>query len=89
MNLPNDSPAAFRQALHTHFSTELNHECVKLELTEVDVKADTPEQECFSLLLAGPKEPILDQQTYRLSHEQLGEQFLFVVPVGMENGRIL
>ena len=39
--------------------------------------------ECFSLLFAGPREPLLAQRTYLFQHEQIGEFQLFIVPVGV------
>lgn len=38
--------------------------------------------EQFSLLFAGPPEPVLPQGTYRFLHPSLGELALFMVPVG-------
>lgn len=38
----------------------------------------------FSLLFRGPTTPVLAQATYRLSHAELGDLDLFLVPVGIE-----
>jgi len=38
----------------------------------------------FSLLFRGPASPLLPQATYLLSHAELGELHLFLVPVGSE-----
>jgi hypothetical protein len=36
----------------------------------------------FSLVFRGPAAPVLPQGTYRLSHAELGELDLFLVPIG-------
>jgi uncharacterized protein DUF6916 len=36
----------------------------------------------FSLVFRGPAAPLLPQATYRLSHPELGELDLFLVPAG-------
>jgi hypothetical protein len=38
----------------------------------------------FSLLFRGPTTPVLAQATYRLSHAELGDLDLFLVPVSAE-----
>lgn len=35
----------------------------------------------FSLLWQGPKEPYLAQQTFQVSHPEIGEHAIFLVPV--------
>jgi hypothetical protein len=35
----------------------------------------------FSLLWQGPKEPYLSQQTFQVSHPEIGEHAIFLVPV--------
>jgi hypothetical protein len=42
----------------------------------------------FSLVFLGPAAPYLPQATYRLSHAELGELDLFLVPVGSESNGI-
>jgi hypothetical protein len=39
-------------------------------------------REPFSLLFEGPNASVLQQGTYLLAHAELGEQPLFLVPVG-------
>jgi hypothetical protein len=47
------------------------------------------EREAFVLTFEGPEEPRLGQGTYRLEHERLGAQEVFVVPVAQaEDGRL-
>ena len=59
----------------------------RLELTEVTSlgERDPGERQVrshpFSLLFAGPREPLLDQGIRRLRHPELGEIDLFLVPI--------
>jgi hypothetical protein len=39
----------------------------------------------FSLVFRGPVAPVLPQATYRLSHAELGDLDVFLVPVGAES----
>lgn len=50
---------------------------VLAELTEKQY----PGQECFSLIFRGPHQPVLQQMTYAISHREMGEIQLFMVPV--------
>lgn len=38
----------------------------------------------FSLVFRGPADPMLTQGTYAVTHEALGEQDLFLVPLGRD-----
>ena len=38
----------------------------------------------FSLLFRGPSEPLLPQGTYVVTHDAIGEQHLFLVPIGRD-----
>lgn len=40
-----------------------------------------PGQECFSVFFRGPKQPLMQQMIYTLSHPQMGDTELFLVPV--------
>lgn len=42
----------------------------------------------FSLVFLGPEGVSFQQGTYSLGHEKLGELELFLVPVGIEQGRM-
>jgi hypothetical protein len=45
------------------------------------------EREPFSLVFLGPRDPLLPQQIYALSHPDLGTLELFLVPIAQdENG---
>ena len=44
--------------------------------------------ECFSLVFRGQADASLDQRTYQMEHDSLGEFPLFLVPIGpAEDGR--
>ncbi|MDQ3914905.1 MAG: hypothetical protein M3323_06170 [Actinomycetota bacterium] len=38
----------------------------------------------FRLEFTGPTEPLLDQRTYRMQHDELGTIEIFIVPVGRD-----
>lgn len=69
----------FAARLHTKFY--LKEADVALELTEANPAPCAPGQESFSLIFTGPKDFILPQQTYTVTHENLGAGNLFLVPV--------
>ncbi len=78
---------SFAACLNTDF--QVIHEGVAvfaLKLIEVANQARSPRQEAFSLLFHGPAERFIQQGTYKLRHEKLGEFDLFLVPVGNNNG---
>lgn len=45
---------------------------------------DGQERMQFSLVFRGPAEPMLPQGTYAVTHEAVGEQHLFLVPLGRD-----
>jgi hypothetical protein len=47
-----------------------------------------PPDGTFSLLFHGPGNRPLDQRTYSLEHERIGQFDLFIVPVGLEAGKL-
>lgn len=54
-----------------------SQEVVLAELTEKNY----PGQECFSVIFRGPKQPVMQQMMYTLTHPNMGELQLFMVPV--------
>lgn len=67
-----------RAALDSAFVLDLTP---PLELRLREVNRVTGANEAFSMIFHAPAEPALPQQTYRLRHEALGEQWLFLVPL--------
>lgn len=53
-----------------------------VEASEMPSSQVTAGRRPFSVIFRGPKEPILPQSIYRVSHDQLGELDLFLVPLG-------
>jgi hypothetical protein len=79
----------FFACLHTRFQVLDDYAAAgeavcELELIEVSEEKRAPRQEMFSVVFCGPMQRFLPQRTYRLRHECLGEQQLFLVPVGQD-----
>ncbi|HVF44515.1 MAG TPA: hypothetical protein VM936_15935, partial [Pyrinomonadaceae bacterium] len=82
----------FRKHLGTKFRVRLDEvegaPGVELELVEV-VPYETLSHargaaERFSVYFQGPGDLFLPQRIYRLEHEQMGENEIFLVPVGQD-----
>lgn len=60
----------------------------ELELDAVEGYRGEPggprDLERFSLYFYGPADARIEQQTCRLAHEELGEMYVFLVPVGLD-----
>jgi hypothetical protein len=85
------SKESFAELLNTKFRVLLESEDapeVELELAEVaefpTLTHSRSDVERFSLYFYGPGDFFLPQSTYRLAHERLGEQDIFLVPVAQE-----
>jgi hypothetical protein len=73
--------AAFTAQLHTTFRIHYGPQAaLDAELIDVDEREPTPRQIRFSVLLRGPREPILPQGLYRIEHAVLGTHELFTGP---------
>jgi hypothetical protein len=58
---------------------------LELELVEARPLGMAPtEREPFALLFRGPADPLLPQAIYRLASDRVGEQDIFIVPVGRD-----
>ncbi|WP_248928197.1 DUF6916 family protein [Paenibacillus hamazuiensis] len=84
-----DSLAAYQAAEGTVFEAVFDDGVLPLELIKVAVKRSSAETELFSLLFRGPKTPFLPQRIYHLRHRAVGEQTLFMVPVGQDESGYL
>jgi hypothetical protein len=85
---------------HEHFAPLVGEEFVvtvgagadvAMELTEATVSTQPGgrgpeglERAQFSLVFRGPAAPVLPQATYPVAHEALGDQELFLVPIGTD-----
>ena len=70
------------------FKLTANDVAIDLELVEVSEPREKPHQITFSLLFLAPEACAVNQGLYDLDHPTLGAMQLFLVPVGMENGRM-
>lgn len=77
----------FEPHLDGTFTLEYGANRMDVKLIEVTGK-DGEFTEYFSLLFLGPQDNLLDQGTYRLTHDRLGTFELFLVPVitGIKEG---
>lgn len=82
--MDNLSENAFRENLNTQFLVIGDTETAALELIECNDLGSTANQEQFSILFRGPLQPSLQQMTYQMKHEKLGDVVIFLVPVKME-----
>ena len=77
--------ATFETCVHSEFQIMENGSAVcALQLTEIVARTKTAAQETFSLMFQGPLAPFVPQGVRRLSHSQLGEMDIFLVPVGQD-----
>jgi hypothetical protein len=64
-----------------------------VELVEARLLSNTPAsagREPFALVFKGPGgAPLLPQQIYRFEHDTVPQQDIFIVPIGLDKGRLL
>lgn len=86
-DLTRDDMAAY---VNTHFAVlDVPEAAVALQLTEVTPRQTIKRQEMFSLLFQGPEDSFLAQRMYKLQHQELGEFYLSLVPVGREKEKFI
>ncbi len=78
--------ADFAGHLHSTFRVETPI-ALELELAEID-ELSNAQVEQFSLLFTGPETPWLQQGSHKLHHAELGEQEIFLVPLGPREGKM-
>ena len=75
----------FSQHVGTQFQLSLDEQAIELKLSQVKGYLAGPNEhdgmERFSVFFEGPAAPQLQQTVYRLSHEQMGEFDIFLVPI--------
>ena len=83
----------FASHLNERFQLQAAAAVVELQLVELTdlsarssapAPADKPRRSPFSAVFLGPRDPILPQQTYRMSHDRVGSFDLFIVPIGRD-----
>ena len=81
---------SFRDLLNSVFEVHgASGAPVALKLIDVKEKAEAQGIEQFSLAFRGPREPVLDQRTWRFEHPALGPRDLFAVPLGPDGEGML
>ncbi len=76
---------------HMNSKFELSHletdEKIEIELVETEEK-NTDQTEGFSLIFKGPKDTVLEHDTHKMKHPEMGEMDLFIGPImsGKEEG---
>ena len=89
---PLDSLTAEDFRPHTGTIFRLADESVECELIEVtgqEASARAGSRAPFSVVLRGPRQPVLDQRIRRLEHDEMGVLELFLVPIGPDNAGML
>ena len=77
--------ALFTENRNTVFALQHPHwGNVTLELVSVSDLRETPRQRMFSLVFRGPLDQPLEQGSYPLTHETMGAESLFLVPIAHE-----
>jgi hypothetical protein len=75
----------FSQHVGTQFQLSLDQQPIELKLSAVKGYPAGPNEqdgmERFSAFFDGPAQPQLPQSLYRLTHEQMGEFDIFLVPI--------
>ena len=82
----------FAKYLNQTFRLHHGSETMEVELTEAkDLGPGSKEggRNAFSLIFRGAKEPVLDQQIYKIEHGEMGSVELFLVPVGQDEAGTL
>ena len=79
----------FAEALGSLFIlTAAGEKSVDLELAEVSELKKTKTQQAFSILFLVAEPFKVEQGLYDLKHDTMGSMQLFLVPVGMKDGRL-
>lgn len=79
----------YAEHLNSKFQMRLDEATVlEVELVEVTTHGASATPYQFSLKFAAPLNAPVRQGIFKLEHEKLGEQQLFLVPVGKDNQRL-
>ncbi|HET9712355.1 MAG TPA: hypothetical protein VFP64_10755 [Pyrinomonadaceae bacterium] len=81
--------ADFAKNVNTNFRVELEDSGhIDLKLVSVTPRKIGPTEEAgmerFSAVFSGPLDVLLPQQTYHLTHPEMGEFYVFLVAIGKE-----
>lgn len=80
------SVADFEKCLNTNFRIELEApRPIDVKLITVTPRVSEPHEQAgmerFSVVFAGPSDIFLPQNTYRITHPEMGEFYIFLVPI--------
>ena len=76
----------FSRYLNTTFRISLSDSnIIEAELNTVSDLQLSPQQERFAVVFRGPREPLLNQGSYRFEHDEMGEFILFIVPLRQDD----
>ena len=77
--------ALFTENLNTTFALQHPHwGNVTVELVAVSDLRETPRQRMFSLVFRGDLEQPMEQGLFSMTHEKMGTESLFLVPIARE-----
>ena len=81
--------ADYAKHVNTNFRVELESpRPIEVKLIAVTPRASEPNEEAgmerFSVVFAGPTDVFLPQNMYRMTHPEMGEFEIFLVPLGRE-----
>ncbi|HXO10497.1 MAG TPA: hypothetical protein VN880_20805 [Solirubrobacteraceae bacterium] len=89
---PLDALTAEDFRTHTGTAFRLADESVECELIEVtgqQASARPGSRAAFSVVLRGPRQPVLEQRIRRLEHDEMGVLEMFLVPIGPDDAGML
>ena len=76
----------FSKYLNTPFRIYLGESnTIEAELNTVSDLQLSPHQERFAIVFRGPREPLLNQGSYRFEHDERGDFILFIVPLRQDD----
>jgi hypothetical protein len=76
----------FSRYLNTPFHISVDEaNTIEVDLNEVSELHLSPRQERFELVFRGPRQPLINQGSYRFDHDEMGDFILFIVPVRQDD----
>ena len=83
--------ADFEKHVDTDFRVELAApRPIEIKLLSVTPRKIEPHEEAgmerFSVVFSGPADVFLPQNTYRVTHPEMGEFYVFLVPIQQDSG---
>jgi hypothetical protein len=76
----------FSKYLNTNFRISIDESnTIEAELREVSELLLSPGQERFAIVFRGPRQPLINQGSYRFEHDEMGDFILFIVPVRQDD----